>query len=531
MGFYTPLSFLYAVDYFGGLFGYHSPGCAHPRVRGLCTDYAGKAPELRPTPFFDIRFLSWLEKVVLDDNRDLQTRIACGKLRLCSQSSISHSDLAGTAMRDAEWCRVIGSSGVLGLRAKAADTQSGPRTWAASLLGVHPDNDRWLIRWELLLVMHGHDWRTHSFIGRATGKSEGWELYPSLISEDTRTVKHALLTDIDAGDQSIMSREQALHLRWNSCKATMPTYMTHFEVTTRTVRLQGAWKDPAELMPDLYLRESQILVLKAQIEVLDQIRRGAVIQTLESQEFDSLQQPDWATVETLAKEERLPKSGGAERATEAMRRAIVCTEDQQGERQIGGSCAVPASDLPPALRDTGAADLEELEDTLAKERELLAQCYKNHPVERIEIAPNAVEQGPDSDDSEADPSATDLEMHHTFVQLTSGEGRIHKPSHRERGLPRCGSQGSGFAELQMDHSWGVDYKLCNKCFGRRTRSSACPLLCNFVLKKNDRGVLRCGRRCRGDQVPGHLNPSEPGFNLASRHRCTLHSEEVLDFDI
>ena len=193
VGFYTPLSFLYAVDYFGGLFGYHSPGCAHPRVRGLCTDYAGKAPELRPTPFFDIRFLSWLEKVVLDDNRDLQTRIACGKLRLCSQSSISHSDLAGTAMRDAEWCRVIGSSGVLGLRAKAADTQSGPRTWAASLLGVHPDNDRWLIRWvELLLVMHGHDWRTHSFVGRAAGKSEGWEMYSPRISEENLTVKHPL---------------------------------------------------------------------------------------------------------------------------------------------------------------------------------------------------------------------------------------------------------------------------------------------------------------------------------------------------
>ena len=59
-------------------------------------------------------------------------------------------------------------------------------------------------------------------------------------------------------------------------QSTMPTYMTHFKVTTRTVRFQGAWKDPSELMPDLYLRESQILVLKAQIEVLDQIRRGAV---------------------------------------------------------------------------------------------------------------------------------------------------------------------------------------------------------------------------------------------------------------
>ena len=299
VGFYTPRSFLYAVEYFGGLFGYHSPGSAHPRVRRLCTDYVGKSPERRPAPFFEIRFLYWLETVVLDETRDLQTRIACGKLRLCTQSSIRHSDLAGTAMRDVEWCRMVGSSGVLGLRAKAAYTKSGPRTWAASLLGVHPDNDKWLIRWvELLLVMHGHDWRTHSFVGRAAGKSEGWELYPPLISEDTLTVKHALLADIDGGNQNIMPREQALRLRWHSCKTTMPTYMTHFKVTTRTVRFQGAWKDPAELMPDLYLRESQILVLKAQIEVLDQIRRGAVIQTLEGQELDSMRQPDWATVET-----------------------------------------------------------------------------------------------------------------------------------------------------------------------------------------------------------------------------------------
>ena len=114
-------------------------------------------------------------------------------LVVCSQSSIRHSDLAGTAMRDVEWCRVVGSSGVLGLRAKAACTKSGPRTWAASLLGVHPDNDKWLIRWvELLLVMHGHDWRTHSFVGRAAGKSEGWEMYSPRISEENLTVKHPL---------------------------------------------------------------------------------------------------------------------------------------------------------------------------------------------------------------------------------------------------------------------------------------------------------------------------------------------------
>ena len=532
VGFYTPRSFLYAVEYFGGLFGYHSPGCAHPRVRRLCTDYVSKSPERRPAPFFEIRFLDWLEKVVLDENRDLQTRIACGKLRLCTQSSIRHSDLAGTAMRDVEWCRMVGGTGVLGLRAKAAYTKSGPRTWAASLLRVHPDNDKWLIRWvELLLVMHGHDWRTHSFVGRAAGKTEGWEMYPPLISEDTLTVKHALLADIDAGNQEIMPREQALHLRWHSCKTTMPTYMTHFKVTTRTVRFQGAWKDPAELMPDLYLRESQILVLKAQIEVLDQIRRGATIQTLEGRELDSMRQPDWATVETLAEENRLPKSSGAERGADAMRRAIVCTEDGQGERRISGDCAVPVINLPPALRGAGAEDMGELELTLEKEKELSAKCHEDYPIEQVETTPNGVEMGPDSDDSEEDPATTDLEMHHTFVQLAAGAGRIHKPSHRDEGLPRCGSQGSRFAELQLDHSWGANYKLSNKCFGRNVESSSCPLLCDFVLKKNGRIILRCGRRCRGDQVEGHLNPSESGFDSDSRHRCTLHSEEVLDHDI
>ena len=122
-------------------------------------------------------------------------------------------------------------------------------------------------------------------------------------------------------------------------------------------------------------------------------------------------------------------------------------------------------------------------------------------------------------------------MHHTFVQLSSGAGKIHKPAARDEHMPRCGSQGSRVTELGVDHSWGTDYKLCSKCFGKNAETSTCPLLCDFVLKKEGTVVLRCGRRCRSDQVEGHLNPSEPGFDPASRHRCTLHSEEVLDEDL
>ena len=221
--------------------------------------------------------------------------------------------------------------------------------------------------------------------------------------------------------------------------------------------------------------------------------------------------------------------GGAEAARD--RRAIVCTEDRQGERRISGDCAVPVTELPPALRGTGAEDLEELEVTLGKEKDAAARYYKDHPIEHVETSPNAVEWGPDSDDSEGDPATTDLEMHHTFVQLSSGAGKIHKPAARDEHMPRCGSQGSRFTELGVDHSWGTDYKLCSRCFGKNAEASTCPLLCDFVLKKEGKVVLRCGRRCRSDQVEGHLNPSEPGFDPASRHRCTLHCEEVLDEDL
>ena len=49
-----------------------------------------------------------------------------------------HSDLAGTEMAAVEWCRVVGSTEFLGLRAKARITKSGPRPWAASWLAVTP---------------------------------------------------------------------------------------------------------------------------------------------------------------------------------------------------------------------------------------------------------------------------------------------------------------------------------------------------------------------------------------------------------
>ena len=141
VGFRTPQSLLYAIEHFAGIFGFESPGSKHPRIRKLAADYAAKAPERSPAPHFEVDFLDYLEGVVLDDKKDLQTRVACGKLRLCIQASVRHSDLAGTAMEDIQWCRPVGRPEVLGLRARAAKTKSGPRPWAAAWVGVNPSRD------------------------------------------------------------------------------------------------------------------------------------------------------------------------------------------------------------------------------------------------------------------------------------------------------------------------------------------------------------------------------------------------------
>lgn len=532
-GFRTPQSFLYAVEYFANTFGFFAPGVRHPRVKKLSNDYAAKAPERKPAPFFEVKFLDWLEKAVLNLELDLQTRVACGKLRLCAQASVRHSDLAGTALGDVEWCRLIGGAEVLGLRARASRTKSGPRTWAASLLGVHPDNDNWLICLvQLLLEMHGPGWKSHTFLGCSANRDGSWNHLPPLIDEDTLTVKRALVNSLGKGGPEPMTEREALHLRWHGCKATMPTYMAHFGVGTRVIRFQGSWKDTSEAMPDLYLRESQTLVMKGQMEVLDQIRRGATVQSLEGQELSCFPfKADWSTVATLKSEGRLPNVGNDAEAFEAMERAVVCREEPDGRRVLRKECAKDILSLPPEFCGDGVSDAEILDQVAKREASLMDQRYRESPPTEGGVTLNDVDDMVDSDDSQLDPTTADMELYPVFVQLATGTGKVHKPSFIDAAFPQCGSHGTRFSDLQIGHDWGHNYSLCTKCFGKMSDESACPLLCDYIQADDDGIPTRCGRRCQESQAEGHLKPSDPGFSAAARHRCSLHSEVVQDRDL
>eukprot|EP00435_Cladocopium_sp_Y103_P019082 s2279_g4.t1 len=404
-----------------------------------------------------VGFLDYLEKLVLDDSRDLQTRVACGKLRLCTQASIRHSDLAGTAMRDVEWCRLVGGTEVLGLRAKASFTKSGPRPWAAALLGVMPDNDGWLTTLvSLLLKMHGPGWKEHSFVGCAANKAGGFDLIPPLIDEDVGTVKRALKLDLDAGKTVPLNHQEVGALRWHSCKSTLPTYMTHFGVTTRTVRFQGAWRKASQAMPDLYLRESQTIVMKGQMEA----------------------------------------------------------ETPSGRRDVRRSAAPSILELCEEFRGEGASDAEELASTTLMETKLMDEAAEGAPAPEVLTSLNEMVESEDSDDSDADPKEKDMDLYPFFIQLASGNGKIHKPGGPINEEPACRSQGKRFSNLSLTEDWGSSYSLCTKCFGGVKGNPGCILLCDYVEVDGEGTRVRCGRRCDVGAVSGHKRPDEPGFEGA-----------------
>ncbi|CAK9064883.1 unnamed protein product, partial [Durusdinium trenchii] len=243
-------------------------------------------------------------------------------------------------------------------------------------------------------------------------------------------------TKVPAASEGSSSAASTPHLSTDRSSRDTPTWATGAALSPLGFTKKAV--SPVPQIPQLQVKEEEHEEPPKPSAVMPEedpgkIDRGAVIQTLEGQELDTMRQPDWATVETLEEEQRMPETSREGSGAEAMRRAIVCAEDRQGERRISGDCAVPVTELP---------------------------YYKDHPIEHVETSPNAVEWGPDSDDSEGDPAITDLEMHHTFVQLSSGAGKIHKPAARDEHMPS--QQPEGHPDLGKErpsnHKGGGDDK-------------------------------------------------------------------------
>ena len=127
---------MYALDFFGVIFGFQRGGVGWDRCLKLAGTYASKRPPRTGADFLSSEVLEYLEGVVLGGGRGPADRMAAGRLQLCYQASDRHSDLVKTRLRNVEWCRDKGLTTVRGLRARVRKTKSGPRPWVASCLGV-----------------------------------------------------------------------------------------------------------------------------------------------------------------------------------------------------------------------------------------------------------------------------------------------------------------------------------------------------------------------------------------------------------
>lgn len=521
-GYRTPQGLLYAIDHFSVIFGFVAHGAKHPRCRKLANDYSKQAPERVGAPHFGVGFLDYLEKVTLDESKELETRVACGKLRLCTQASVRHSDLAGTGMDAVEWCRVVGTTEFLSLRAKARRTKTGPRPWAASWLGVVQENDGWMAAlMKLVLTMHGPTWKQHGFFG-CSGDGKGhFRHVPPTIEEDVILVKRSLSMDKDAGRSVPLSQEEIASLRWHSCKSTMPSLMAHYGIQARTIRLQGAWRKQSEAMTDLYLREAQTIVLKAQIQVLDQVRRGVAIQVLEGRSLDELPTtPNWETATCFAK-----RGLGAPEPDDAMgalNRAVACYKDESGHMKIRNRVAAAVKDLAEEFLGDTPTSQQAVIELAESECEMVGDM---DAVNREMVKDTAVPDDPDtdSDDPDTNPVKSDMELYQAFVTKTRGHGKVHKPgldAYPGPAKPRCGTAGDEWTELGLGENWG-SYSLCSRCFGK---VAGCRKLCSYEVER--RGVsYRCGRRCLPESNLDHKENAEDG--LEGPHFCALHAAEVV----
>ena len=101
-GYRTPQAVMYSLDFFGVVFGFQRKGVGWDRCLKVSGTYASKRPPRTGADFLTPEMLMYLEKVVNDGSRGPADRLVAGRLRLCCQASIRHSDLVRTRLRDVE---------------------------------------------------------------------------------------------------------------------------------------------------------------------------------------------------------------------------------------------------------------------------------------------------------------------------------------------------------------------------------------------------------------------------------------------
>ena len=525
----TPQTLLFALDFFGKAFGFPVAGAAWNRSKRLAVRYAKARPGLASrAPIFQKETLMALEAIVMDPYLGRPSRVSAGKLRLCVQASIRYDDLLHTPIGSLEWVRRRGSSTIVGVRAKSTQGKNKARPWVASILGVTKEGDGWLqdlLR--LVLASHGSDFGRDDHFGKETTRDgDHFTLRPARMESDVTAVKRALNGYKAGGGHTGMTEEETNLLRWHGSKATLTTLMQHLQLDPRAIRFAGDWSSREDTMPDVYLREAQLMVLKGQETCLAYLRQGG----------------DFGGLVSGGRVGDVPHGGDGEKppgpqepeshdseAMERQRQMIASAKEAAGSLEGVGPDGVTRDFLDPAFGSDGAlipsVVEEELKSPPALDPAILQsilvsetddeEVYVSFSFDDKSKAPAVKEEGSD------DPGGTvaevqaesvgeapladedgDLEgMTGSFVLLDkpTNTSKLHLPTMRRHaeGLdpmsePRCGARGK-FCLILAGEAMDPATEPCSRCFGK-VAEGACKKLCSMRFYVGGE-TYKCTRRC------------------------------------
>lgn len=507
VGFSTPYTVLYALDFFGKAFGFSVEGNLWDRCRRLANRYSNLKPtDVNRAPPFRKDFLAALERIVLDTTRTDAERVVCGKLRLCTQASVRYDDILHTPLSSCQWIRKRGETSVVGLRSVSTQGKHHARYWVASLMGVVPEHDEWLLTlMDLILTSHGTNWRHDDHTGKMPDfELDGFTSYPARLENDVTAIRTTLLRQRGAGNFIGMSADEVKDLRWHGAKSTFSSLMQHLSVDTKVVRLAGGWTSRDENMPDTYLREAQIMVLGAQEKVLDYIRKGGDLEKFESTPLD-----------------HPPKKGETSYTGEQKEAPVVeAMEPFSGKHH--SRCREEL--LDEAFDSGGRPNFEkvQLEANIKIELDKLDELV-GQAAEPLEMVPEIPKFSPTDEDSDAPTSPAELEdaegLVSSFVMVDRPTtiSKLHLGKETLSAVhgyvmlaaPKCGAVGS-FAVVGAGEKIDEETELCARCFGK---NNSCRKLCDFTVTTPENTLLRCGRICGATTV------------CTGPHRCLIHTEE------
>ena len=494
-GYLTPKSFLYAVDYFGTAFGYTHVGGRWNRAKRLAASYAAtKTSPVSRAPGFTRSTMVALEAAVLNGLLTKPERVACGKLRLCIQSSTRFDDILNTPLVCCEWVRRPGEAEILGLRSRAIRGKSGPRAWIAAISGVDPKHDDWLpVLMKLVLESHGVKWREDDHMGKAAGPDDVTFLRsPSSLGGDVSLVKSALGKMSEDGEDVGLTSKELEVLRWHGAKASL----SRCDATpgdqgesSAIPRWDGKTGPNPCLTPTCGKRRR--LSWKPSKNASDTWgRAGDLIRLVE-----------------VSVDHQAPPGGAVRRRTTAARPSHGLPDAALGAGSAGAGGSA-GSRLRRGWKRWQKSGLQH-ERTIFREGDDWSECLvdaeeatpEDQP-EKIDI-PEVPETLNEKEDPEDVMDELDTEGLTAFwVQAKSAGAKplVHLPSpHCLVGetlvnpAPKCGISGS-FVSVKAEEALEFATTLCRRCSASSTER-VCDGICSHVHLGHDVVVRRCIRRC------------------------------------